>query len=110
MGEPAVASESPRAREGPLRRARVIGFAGAGVTFFVSQVGLLWVLATGGIGSTPSIAATIWLFATLCSVLFMLLLADSYRQTPRWLGAAASNPGGGVDVRGGPDRAPVKLS
>ena len=110
MDESSSSPEPSRRPDGPLRRARVIGFAGAGVAFFVSQVGLLWVLATGGIGSTPSVAATIWLFSTLVSVLFMLLLADSYRQSPRWLAPAAGNPSVGGEPRSGPDGAPAKLS
>lgn len=72
-----------------LHRARVVGFAGAGVSFLVSQIGLLWVLATGGIGSNPSVAATVWLFSTLLAGLFLLLVSDSYRKHPRWLRAPA---------------------
>lgn len=68
-----------------LHRARVIGFAGAAVSFLVSQIGLLWVLATGGVGPSPSVAATVWLFSTLLAGLFLLLVSDSYRRQPRWL-------------------------
>lgn len=71
-----------------LRRSRVIGFTGAGVSFLVSQLGLLWVLSTGGIGSNPSVAATVWLFSSLVAVFFLILVSDSYRQNPRWLSPA----------------------
>lgn len=110
MGGPSPSPEFPRVPEGALRRARVIGFGGAGIAFFVSQVGLLWALATGGIGSSPSVAATIWLFSTLCAVLFMLLLADSYRQTPRWLETVGRTPGLAGKARDVTERAPAKVS
>jgi hypothetical protein len=85
-------SDPPRVHEEITRRARVIGFLGVGVCFLVSQVGLLWMLATGGIGNTPSIAGTIWLFSTLCAAVFLLLLADSYRQNPHWLRRVGGTP------------------
>ena len=82
MTEP---SSPPINRDELVRRARVVGFTGAGVCFLVSQIGLLWVLATGGIGPTPSVAATVWLFSSLVMVLFVFVLADSYRTTSRWI-------------------------
>ncbi len=102
-------SQAPGAREKWIRRARVIGFSGAGVCFLISQLGLLWVLAMGGIGSNPSIAGSIWLFSALVAVLFLFLVADSYRDHPRWLGERA----GASDLtdadRNAPDRAPAKV-
>ncbi|MGA8302707.1 MAG: hypothetical protein WA691_05890 [Thermoplasmata archaeon] len=71
-----------------IRRARVIGYTGAGVSFLFSQIGLLWVLATGGVGSNPSAASVIWLIATLATALFLLQISDSYRRHPRWLTAS----------------------
>ena len=79
LGAP-VESDSVR-----IARLRVIGFTGAAFCFLVSQLGLLWVLATGGIGATPTVASAVWLFSTLAAVLFLILVSDSYRKHPRWI-------------------------
>lgn len=105
-----LSSKPPLRQEEMVRRARVIGFTGMGVCFMISQMGLLWVLATGGIGSNPSIAGTVWLFSTLVTVFFLLILADSYRHTPRWLREVARTPALPNEERDIPDRVPAKVS
>jgi hypothetical protein len=76
----------------------------------VSQIGLLWMLATGGIGNYPSIAGTVWLFAALVTVVFLLLIADSYRATPRWLGSVARTPALSDAEKDIPDHLPTKFT
>jgi len=104
--EPSSPSAS---RDALLRRARVFGFTGAGVCFLVSQIGLLWVLATGGVGPTPSVAATVWLLSSLVMVLFVFLVADTYRTNPRWIRqpALAAVPDG--EESAGPRHAPARF-
>jgi hypothetical protein len=63
------------------RRTRATAFAGAGVCFLVSQLALLWVLASGGVGRTPSAAASVWLVSSLALALFMILAAQTYRAS-----------------------------
>ena len=77
---------SPESEAVRIARLRVIGFTGAAFCFLVSQLGLLWVLATGGIGDTPSVASAVWLLSTLAAVLFLILVSDSYRKRPHWIG------------------------
>jgi hypothetical protein len=95
-------------RDELVRRARVLGFTGAGVCFLVSQIGLLWVLATGGIGPAPSVAATVWLLSSLVMVLFVFVVADSYRTNPRWIlqhaPAAVTDGDGSATPRHAPAR------
>jgi hypothetical protein len=112
MGLDPFSSDSQARREygALIRRARIVGLCGAGICFLVSQMGLLWVLAMGGIGSNPSIAASIWLFSTLAAALFLFLVADSYRENPRWIRNATVASGLGGGDRDVQDRAPAKAS
>ncbi len=72
-GEPLGEREAIRAA------ARVVGFTAAGVCFVGSQLSLLWVLATGGVGATPSAAVTAWIVSSLGLAFFLFLAANTYR-------------------------------
>ena len=107
---PASLSPSTAGLAQRIRRARVIGFTGAGVCFVVSQVGLMWVLATGGIGSNPSLAVSIWLFSALAAGLFLLVVGDSYREHPRWLADRRETSVFSDDNRDAAEQMPVRAS
>jgi hypothetical protein len=107
---PSSTGSHPRAEHGQwLRRVRVIGLSGAGACFLISQLGLLWVLAMGGIGSNPSIADSIWLFSALVAVLFLFLVADSYREHPRWVRERGETTSLTDETRDASDRTSAKV-
>jgi apolipoprotein N-acyltransferase len=82
---PPTVSERRQAQDQDrVRKFRVVGFFGAGAFFLVSQLGLLWVLSSGGVGNSESVANLVWLTATLGAGLFLFLLSDSYRRNPAW--------------------------
>jgi hypothetical protein len=67
-----------------IRRVRVVGFVGAGLSFLLSQLGLLWAFVSGGVSWSPTPPTALWMSTALLTVFFVLLLADSYRPSPRW--------------------------
>lgn len=76
---PPPGSAPPDEREATRAAARVLGFTAAGVCFVCSQLALLWVLATGGVGATPSAAVTAWIVSSLGLAFFLFLAANTYR-------------------------------